>query len=341
MMMMKIMLAFPLAVSFILILLLLGRSDAIGVCYGMDGNNLPAASEVVSMYKSKGIGRMRIYNPDGATLNSLKGSNIEVLMDVAKGDVENIANDKNAAQGWVNDNVLKYWPQVKFKYIAVGNELINHGGTPQQYILQAIKNIDAVLSGEGIGDKIKVSTAVDTGVLGDSYPPSAGAFKNGQAQTYLNPIVRYLATTGAPLLVNVYPYFSYTSNKAQISFQYATFTASGIVTIDGQYNYNNLFDALVDSVYAAMEKVGGFNVPIVVSESGWPSAGGDSASTENAKIYNSNLIRHVSSGTPRRAGKAIETYIFSMFNENEKPAGIERNWGLFYPNKNPVYPITF
>lgn len=309
------------------------------MCYGKDGNNLPAASEVVSMYKSKGIGGMRIYNTDGATLNSLRDSNIEVIMNVAKVDIANIANAKSAAQGWVNDNVLKFWPAVKFKYISVGNELINRDGA-QQYILQAIRNIDAALSGAGVGSKIKVSTAVDTGVLGVSYPPSAGAFQSS-AQTYLNPIVKYLATTGAPLLVNVYPYFSYTGNKAQISFQYATFTASGTVVRDGNYDYNNLFDAQVDSVYAAMEKVGGSNVPIVVSESGWPSAGGDSATIENAQTYNSNLIRHVSKGTPRRSGKPTETYIFSMFNENEKPAGIERNWGLFYPNKSPVYPITF
>ncbi|KMZ59256.1 Beta-1,3-endoglucanase, family GH17 [Zostera marina] len=339
-MMKKIILGFPLAVLLILLLLPPDGGEAIGVCYGRNGNNLPAASEVVSLYKSKSIGGMRIYNTDGATLNSLKGSNIEVIMDVAKVDIINIAKDKNAARGWVKDNVINFWPAVKFKYISVGNELI-HRNSIEKYILQAISNIEAALSRAGVGGKIKVSTAVDTGVLGQSYPPSNGVFSN--SATYLIPIIQHLANTGAPLLVNIYPYFSYISNKAQIKLEYALFTASGTVVTDGQYKYNNLFDALVDSVYAAMEKVspGGSRVPIVVSESGWPSADGDSASIVNAKTYNSNLIRHVNKGTPRRSGKPIETYIFAMFNENQKPAGYERHWGLFYPNKNPVYSISF
>jgi hypothetical protein len=98
----------------------------------------------------------------------------------------------------------------------------------------------------------------------------------------------------------------------------------------------NLFDAMVDSVYAALEKVGAPDVSVVVSESGWPEA-----STENARNYNQGLIDHVGQGTPKRPGP-LETYVFAMFNENQKPGEpMERNLGLFYPNKSPVYPITF
>jgi exo-beta-1,3-glucanase (GH17 family) len=109
---------------------------------------------------------------------------------------------------------------------------------------------------------------------------------------------------------------------------------------DGDYEYQNLFDATVDSFYVAMGNHGGSSVPLVVAESGWPSAGGVAASPENAAIYNQNLINHVGSGTPRHPG-AIEMYLFSMFNENLKESGVEQNWGFFYPNKKPVYPISF
>ncbi|KAL2540162.1 Glucan endo-1 [Abeliophyllum distichum] len=100
---------------------------------------------------------------------------------------------------------------------------------------------------------------------------------------------------------------------------------------------------MVDSVYSALEKVGGSTIDIVVSETGWPSAGNTDATVENAKTYANNLVSHVASGqgTPKRPGKALETYIFAMFNENLKPAGFERNFGLYYPDMTEVYHVNF
>lgn len=80
---------------------------------------------------------------------------------------------------------------------------------------------------------------------------------------------------------------------------------------------------------------------IVVSESGWPSEGGTAASLDNAGIYYANLISHVKQGTPKKAGQAIEAYLFAMFDENLKDAGIEQHFGLFTPSKQPKYQLTF
>ncbi|XP_020086244.1 glucan endo-1,3-beta-glucosidase-like isoform X1 [Ananas comosus] len=311
--------------------------QSIGVCYGMLGNNLPPPSSVVNLYKSKGIGAMRIYSPDGATLQALKGSNIQLIVDVPNNNLQSIASDQSAAANWVKSNVQAYIPGVSFKYIAVGNEVIP--GNQAQYVLPAMKNIYNALSSAGLSGQIKVSTAVSQGVLGSSYPPSNGAFSSDAAST-LGPIVQFLAKTGAPLLVNVYPYFSYVNNQGSIKIDYALFTSPGTVVQDGQYGYQNLFDAIVDALYAALQKAGGSNVNVVVSESGWPSAGGTAATVSNAQTYNQNLIKHVGKGTPRKPGP-IETYIFAMFNEDQKPAGIEQHWGLFKPDGQPVYPIDF
>lgn len=102
---------------------------------------------------------------------------------------------------------------------------------------------------------------------------------------------------------------------------------------------------MVDGLHASLEKARAPRVRVVVFETGWPSDGNGNVTTpSNAQTYNSNLIKHVlsSSGTPRRPGTSIETYVFSMFNENMKSGkAVKQLWGLFYSNKSSVYPINF
>uniref|UniRef100_A0A0D3EYI1 Glucan endo-1,3-beta-D-glucosidase n=1 Tax=Oryza barthii TaxID=65489 RepID=A0A0D3EYI1_9ORYZ len=295
---------------------------------------------------------MRIYYPDKEALNALRNSGIALILDVGD-QLSYLAASSSNAAAWVRDNVRPYYPAVNIKYIAVGNEV--EGGATNS-ILPAIRNVNSALASSGLG-AIKASTAVKFDVISNSYPPSAGVFRDA----YMKDIARYLASTGAPLLANVYPYFAYRGNPRDISLNYATFRPGTTVRDPNNgLTYTNLFDAMVDAVYAALEKAGAGNVKVVVSESGWPSAGGFGASVDNARAYNQGLIDHVGRGTPKRPG-ALEAYIFAMFNENqkngdptEKNFGLfypnkspkngdptEKNFGLFYPNKSPVYPIRF
>jgi len=283
----------------------------------MLGDNLPQPSAVVSLIQSTGIIRgVRLYSPDPNALQALRGSNLRILLDVPNSDLQSLASNPSAAASWVQANIQPYVPDVSFKYLAVGNEVIP--GWQAQYVLPAMQNIWAALASAGLTNQIAVSTSVSTGVLGQSYPPSAGTFSS-DALRYLQPIVHFLINTRAPLLANVYSYFSYIGNPGQISLQYALFTSPGTVVQDGPNAYQNLFDAILDSLYSSLEKIGGANVPIVVSESGWPSKGGFAATIENAQTYNSNLVKHVAQGTPKRPG-AIKAYIFALFNEKSEAA---------------------
>jgi Glycosyl hydrolases family 17 len=84
----------------------------------MLGNNLPSKSDVVKMYQSYGITAMRIYSPDSATLNALKGTNINLMIDVPNSDLGSIASSSSAAATWVNNNIKAY-SGVSFKSVTL------------------------------------------------------------------------------------------------------------------------------------------------------------------------------------------------------------------------------
>ncbi|XP_031473070.2 glucan endo-1,3-beta-glucosidase-like [Nymphaea colorata] len=317
-------------------------NEHVGVCYGLLGNNLPSPPEAIQLIRSKGIRKVRLYDPDAGVLNALRNTGIQVNVGVSNDDLKRLAEDLDFAKDWVQRHILAYLPEVDFRYITVGNEVF--GTTAEvhaQYVGPAMGHVYDAISSAGLQGKIMVTTAVHMAVMGTSYPPSAGSFSD-RAAPFMRPVVKFLVDTGAPLMLNVYPYFTYKGMRQNLP--YALFTANSDVVYDGQLRYRNLFDAMVDSVYSALERYGAGQVRIVVSESGWPSGGeNDGFSTiENARTYNQNLVRHVAQGTPKRPGTPIETYIFALFNENQKtPQGTENHFGLFYPNMVPVYPIDF
>ncbi|KAI3693603.1 hypothetical protein L1987_76550 [Smallanthus sonchifolius] len=123
----------------------------VGVCYGMLGNNLPSATQVISLYNSNNIKRMRLYDPNQAALQALSGSNIEVMVGVSNSDLQYVAASRDNSFDWVWKNIMSY-PGVKFRYIAVGNEVKPSDATLAPLVHPALTNINEVIAIYGLKD---------------------------------------------------------------------------------------------------------------------------------------------------------------------------------------------
>ncbi|GAA0145484.1 glucosidase [Lithospermum erythrorhizon] len=314
----------------------------IGVNYGVVADNLPPPEETAKLLKSTSIGKVRLYGADQAIIKALENSGIGIVIGAANGDIPTLASDPNFAGQWVGANVLNYYPSSKIIVVTVGNEVMSYGDQSLiSQLLPAMQNVQNALNAASVGGKIKVSTVHSMAVLGQSDPPSTGAF--GSADT-MKGLLEFLKSTGSPFMINPYPYFAYQSDPRPDTLAFCLFQPNaGRVDSRSGIKYMNMFDAQVDAVRSALNSVGFKEVEIVVAETGWPYKGDPNevgTSIENAKAYNGNLINHLRSmvGTPLMPGKSVDTYIFALYDEDLKPGPIsERSFGLFKPDLSATY----
>lgn len=154
-------------------------------------------------------------------------------------------------------------------------------------------------------------------------------------------------------MINIHPYRLYRVDS-EIPVGYALFQ-------EGDFNfrddlttgvrYTNLFDTMVDAVLSAMAVAGHENIPVIVTETGWPSAPGPDAGEEvdahqvYAEMFLRGLIKHLKSGygTPLKKDGVSEVYIFELFDGiiNHTSSGLVRQWGILYPNMTSKFKIDF
>ncbi|CDY17308.1 BnaA10g09420D [Brassica napus] len=323
-------------------------SGMIGVNYGRIANNLPAPEKVVELLKSQGINRVKLYDTDKSVLTALANSGIKVVVSLPNENLAAASADQSYTDNWVQENVKKYTPATDIEAIAVGNEVFVDPRNTTTYLVQAMKNVQSSLVKFNLDESIKVSSPIALSALANSYPPSSGSFKPDLIEPVIKPMLDLLRKTSSHIMVNAYPFFAYAANADKISLDYALFKEnSGNVDSGNGLKYNNLLDAQIDAVFAAMAAVGFNDVKLVVTETGWPSAGDENeigAGSANAAAYNGGLVKRVltGNGTPLKPKEPLNVYLFALFNENQKTGPTsERNYGLFYPNENKVYDVPF
>lgn len=328
------------------------EAPLMGINYGTQGDDLPTPELALHAIESMKLGRVKIFSPDPEILSKLTNSGMEVVVTIPTNDIPGIAASQDTADAWVKQNILNYWPTTNFVTILVGNEIFSYPDLQSTWtqLVPAMQNLNTSLHNNDVfnSKSIKISTAAAVDILATSYPPSSGAFRDDIADSVMIPLLKFLSATNSYLYMNVYPFLAYASSGGNITLDYALF---GNVTVveDSGLKYTNLFDAQLDAVNAAMARVGYGDVRIAVGETGWPTQGDANqigASIENAATYNSRLVAKIldtkNFGTPLRPSVFIPTFIFALFNENQKPGALsERNWGLLYPNLTSVYPIDF
>jgi hypothetical protein len=324
----------------------LGNAHGLGVNYGTLGDNLPTPERSVKLLDSANAGAVKIYDANQGILHALAGTGIPVSVMVPNEIIPKIAKSRENARRWVAKNLYRH-PRVKIVYLLVGNELLSNqaiAGSTWGKIVPAMKNLRYALRKYSLG-RIKLGTPLAMGVLSESYPPSAGAFRDDIAESVMKPLLHFLSYTRSYYFIDAYPYFAWSGNQDTIPLDYALFQGNGsnnFVDPGSRLTYTNLLDQMLDANVAAMAKLGYHDVPLAISETGWPNGGGAGANVPNAATYNRNLATRMakSPGTPARPGAKMPVFVFSLYNEDLKPgAGTERHWGMFYPNGSSVYQV--
>ncbi|XP_008804844.1 glucan endo-1,3-beta-glucosidase 14 [Phoenix dactylifera] len=318
---------------------------SVGINYGQIANNLPSPTQVAGLLQSISISKVKLYDADPRVLGAFGNSNIEFIIAIGNENIVNMTDSTNA-QAWLRQNVQPYLPQTKITCITVGNEVFSGTDTTlMSNLLPAMQSIYGALVTLGLDKQVNVSTAHSAAILGNSYPPSSGSFREDLVQ-YIQPLLSFHSQIKSPFLLNAYPFFAYKADPNGVPLEYVLFQPNaGSTDPNTNLHYDNMLYAQIDSVYSAMKAMGHTDIDIRISETGWPSKGDSDepgASIENAATYNGNLLKRIAmnQGTPLKPSVPIDVYVFALFNEDLKPGPTsERNYGLFYPDGSPVYNI--
>ncbi len=107
---------------------------------------------------------------------------------------------------------------------------------------------------------MQVTIPFSAAVLANTYPVENSVF-DPNVISLMQSVTPTMISTGSKFSINLYPYFDY-AYSSQISLAFAL-GSSG-----------SLLDAKLRGCRYALDKIGANALPIIIGETGWPSAGG-------------------------------------------------------------------
>ncbi|KAJ6671784.1 GLUCAN ENDO-13-BETA-GLUCOSIDASE BG1-RELATED-RELATED [Salix viminalis] len=267
------------------------------------------------MLQSLNVSRLKLYDSNPKVLLAFSNSNVEFIVGIGNEYLQDMA-DPVKAQNWVQQNLQPYLAQTKITCISVGNEVFMSNDTPLwSNLLPAMKMLYKTLVDLGLDKQVIVTSAHPYTVIGISYPPSSGTFRQDIIE-YMHAILAFHSQTKSPFLINAYPFFAYKDDPTQTSLEYVLFQPNqGMTDPNTNLHYDNMLYAQVDAVYSAIKAVGYTDVEVKISETGWPSKGDPSevgSTVQNAELYPSNLLKRIQKkeGTPAKPSVPIDIYVF-------------------------------
>ena len=312
----------------------------VGITLGTQFSGTPSPQSVVQLLVRQSISNVRLLDANSSMLQALANTGIQVMVTVPNTQLLGVGESNSTATNWIKTNVLAYLPSTNITAVCVGTEVLSTDPNAALVLVPAMKFLRSALLSSNLSSHIKVSTTHDPSLILDSFPPSQAYFNKSWTAPVVGPMLDFLSSSGSFFMLNVFSYDIYKASAGIINLDYALLNpiTPGKVVVDSNtlYQYRNLFDAVVDSAFFALAQLNHSEIPVVVSASGWPSAGDPSVDTDatpdNAAQHNSNLIAHIlnGTGTPKRPKAAINTYLYELFNEDAKIGSVtDRNYGLF------------
>ncbi|CAI5975385.1 unnamed protein product [Closterium sp. NIES-64] len=318
-----------------------------GVNLGVGLSSNPVSlTRAVSIIKQRGFSAVKLFQPDPTALNALAGSGLEVMTCVPNQLLHNFAKSDSAALAWLDANIKPYMSKTNILAIAwqVGNEVVSPGNPFLRSVVTAMESLYKALSARKLHRRVKLVTPQHMSFLQDTYPPSSAQVMSS-VRSEVTSLLSFLNRTGSYAVLNAYPFFSYLADPANIPRDFVFFKGGAGSYDDKGRRYSNMMEASIDAALWSFEKLGFPNMPFIVGETGWPTAGAAIASPAAAKEWNTALVSFLLSGrgTPKRRNSPIRAYLFEMFDEDRKDTAMgkfETSWGLCTMQGDPKYSLN-
>lgn len=282
---------------------------------------------------STGVRSARLWDYDSKYLEALDRAGIkEVLVNVPTYQLPDFAAPMSAnhpSHGLTN--ILKTYHDRGMAFrVGVGNEPFL---TPdlfqdnKKYLAIALRNVISSLSSGGLDD-ITVTVCFATTMMETSYPPQAGTFRP-EMRPVMQDIAELIYQNQGEFSIQPYPYHARRQDPANVPLDLAL--GENIESIDGRH-YNGLLGMMVAASRAALVNLDQkyATIPLSVTETGWPTAGGADASAENQCKFTRNTA-----ATVTRASLPLDpcfrtVFFFEVFDEGLKEGdAFEQHFGLF------------